>query len=94
MSTQTTQMNTQNYPNTFPATTVPWDGICESGTYVCNWSGHLLRIPEDGVVSGRSPVLNIVGHEPLYVTKISNDPYIPLTKARLMASNFDLCINF
>ncbi len=94
MSTQNTTMNTQTYNTTFPATTIPWDNINEPGTYVCNWSGHLLRVPEDGVTPGRSPMVNIIGHEPLYVTKISNDPYMPLTKARLVASNFDICVNF
>ena len=95
MTTQTTtQTNNQNYTNSYPAMTIPWDGIQDPGTYVCNWSGHLLRIPEDGVVSGRSPVLNIVGHEPLFVTKISDDPYVPLTKARLLVSNFDIKVNF
>ncbi len=96
MSTQTTQDNTRsrNYGTAFPATTVPWDKITEYGTYVCNWSGHLLRVPEDGVISGRSPVMNIVGYEPLFVTKISDDPYIPLTKARLLASNYDIRVNF
>ncbi|MCK4659515.1 MAG: hypothetical protein KAV82_08335 [Phycisphaerae bacterium] len=94
MSTQTTQ-NTQNYNTTgFPATTIPWDNIHEPGTYVCNWSGHLLRIPEDGVVSGRSPVINMVGFSPMFVTKISDDPYIPLTKARLLSSNYDIKVNF
>ena len=94
MSDQTTQTSTQNYSHTYPVMTFPWDKINSPGTYVCNWSGHLLRVPEDGVTAGRSPMLNIIGHEPLYVTKISDDPYIPLTKARLQASNFDINVNF
>ncbi|MFH0980656.1 MAG: hypothetical protein V2A79_03845 [Planctomycetota bacterium] len=94
MSTQTATMtNLQHYPNTCP-TTIPWDNVNEPGTYLCNWSGHLLRIPEDGVSAGRSPVVNMIGYETLFVTKISNDPYIPVTKARLLASNFDLKVNF
>ena len=94
MSNPTTQTNNQNYYTNCPVTTVPWDNINEPGTYVCNWSGHLLRIPEDGVTPGRSPMLNIIGCEPLFVTKICDDPYIPVTKARLLASNFDIMVNF
>ena len=94
MTTQTTQTKNQTYSTNCPVTTIPWDNINESGTYVCNWSGHLLRIPEDGVTLGRSPVVNIVGCEPLFVTKISCDPFIPVTKARLLASNFDMMVNF
>ena len=68
--------------------------INDPGTYVCNWSGHLLRIPEDGVTPGRSPVSELVGKEPLRVTKVSDDPYVAVTKARMIASDLDLAVNF
>ena len=38
-----------------------YDQINGPGAYVCNWSGHLLRVPEDGVKPGRSPVFEILG---------------------------------
>lgn len=75
-------------------TTIPFEAISEPGCYVCNWSGHLCRVPEDGIAPGRSPLINIVGNEPLLVTKISDNPYIPLTKAKMLACNFDLNVNF
>ncbi len=75
-------------------TTVPFDGIQEPGCYVCNWSGHLLRVPEDGVAVGRSPLINIIGCEPLFVTKISENPFVTLTKAKMIASNLDCNVNF
>ncbi len=71
-----------------------FDQINEPGTYLCNWSGHLLRVPEDGVKPGRSPVLEIVGREPLYATKLAQDPFITLTKARMIAANLDLPVGF
>lgn len=73
---------------------LPFDQINEPGAYVFNWSGHLLRVPEDGVKPGRSPVVELIGKEQLYVTKVSDNPYIPATKARMIASNFDLAVNF
>lgn len=73
---------------------VPFENINEPGTYVCNWTGHLLRVPEDGVAPGRSPLLNIVGREPLMCTKISSNPYMTVTKARTVAANFDIAVNF
>ena len=73
---------------------VPFDCLQQPGAYVCNWSGHLVRVPEDGVTLGRSPMINIVGTEPLFVTKISDNPFVTATKARLMAANFDLPVNF
>ena len=75
-------------------TTMPFQSIQEPGCYICNWSGHLLRVPEDGVAPGRSPLLDIIGTEPLVVTKISENPYLTLTKAKLIAANIDLDVNF
>ncbi len=93
-ATTTIPTNYQNYAGAQCGVTVPWDGINEPGAYICNWSGHLLRVPDDGVTPGRSPMINMVGHEPLFVTKISDNPYITVTKAKLLASNFDLAVNF
>ncbi len=73
---------------------VPYEGICEPGAYVCNWSGHLLRVPKDAVSPGRSPLISIVGPDCLFVTKICNDPFVPVTKARLLACNCDMAVNF
>ncbi|MEE9295286.1 MAG: hypothetical protein V3W34_10055 [Phycisphaerae bacterium] len=79
---------------TAPGTCVPFESVQEPGCYICNWSGHLVRIPEDGVAPGRSPLISIVGQEPLYITKISDNPFVTVTKARLLASNCDLPVNF
>ncbi len=68
--------------------------INDPGTYVCNWSGHLLRVPEDAIKPGRSPVLELRGKEPLRATKICDDPFVPLTKARMIASDLDVYVNF
>ncbi len=98
MSNQTMTKNTSSTGNwdtcTGFGTTIPFASICEPGCYVCNWSGHLLRVPEDGVPPGRSPLVNIVGCEPLFVTKISDNPFIPVTKAKLLACNADCNVNF
>ncbi len=75
-------------------TQIPFDGIQEPGTYVFNQTGHLLRVPEDGVAQGRSPLLSIMADETVFTTKISEDPYIPVTKARLIAANHDVPVNF
>ena len=88
-ATQNNQSQSQNF-----GSVLPFDGISENGAYVANWSGHLIRVPEDGLAQGRSPLINIVGTEPLTVTKISDNPFVPITKARLLASNFDVNVNF
>ncbi len=74
--------------------TIAFEQINEPGTYLCNWSGHLLRVPQDAVQLGRSPALEIRAREQLYVTKLANDPFVPLTKARMLASDLDHAVNF
>lgn len=74
--------------------TYEFGDIHDPGAYVCNWSGHLLRIPEDALEPGRSPVLEIRGKEPLKATKISDDPFVTLTKARMIASDLDMAVSF
>jgi hypothetical protein len=93
-TTKTQTQTTGQHFDGYTGTTLPWDGICEPGAYICHWSGHLLRVPEDGVTPGRSPMINVIGPEALYVTKISDNPYITVTKAKLLAANYDLNVNF
>ena len=76
------------------ATQIPFKDINEPGCYICNWTGHLLRVPWDGVKPGRSPLINMIGTETLFVTKICNDPYVPVTKARMLAAECDCAVNF
>lgn len=92
--TTATQCSTKKDCMTSVGTTVPFDSIQEPGCYICNWSGHLLRVPEDGVAPGRSPLINIVGTDPLFVTKISDNPFVTLTKAKMVAANIDCNVNF
>jgi hypothetical protein len=75
-------------------TSIPFEAISEPGAYVCSWSGHLLRVPADALQSGGAPSINFVGGQPLFVTKICSNPFVTVTKARLLASNFDLNVNF
>ncbi len=90
----TTRTYTQAESTGFQGTQIPFEAINQPGCYICNWSGHLLRVPEDGVAPGRSPLLSIIGQQPLFVTKISDNPFIPVTKARMLAANCDVAVNF
>lgn len=94
MTPQTTKTMQDTVTDCNVGACIPFESINVPGAYVCNWSGHLLRVPEDGVKTGRSPLLNIVGNEPLFVTTISSDPYIGITKAKLVAANLDVSVNF
>lgn len=75
-------------------TTLPFNAISSPGAYICNWSGHLMRIPERTVVPGEALTLNIVGREPLTVTKISDNPAVSLHEARTLAQRLGLKAGF
>ena len=94
MANTTSHMTDQCATMIAPGTTLPLASVNELGAYVCNWSGHLLRISEDGAAPGRSGLLDLVGHEPPWVTKIANNPFIPITKARMLAAALDVSANF
>jgi len=90
----TSYMHDQGTSNRHRTPTIPFDNLAEAGCYVCTWSGHLLRVPPDGIARGRSPLMSFVARKPLYVTKLCGDPYLPLAKARLLAADADLNVNF
>lgn len=72
----------------------PFERISQPGCFVFNRTGDLIRIPDDALVEGRSPTIDVVSNEPWLLTKISNDPYLPLRKARAVAADMDLQVNF
>ena len=74
--------------------TGPFDRINRPGCFVVNRTGELMRIPEDALQPGRSPAIDIVSRDPWLVTKISNDAYLPLNKARALAADMDLPVCF
>ncbi len=75
-----------------PGVSIPFDSIRSPGTYICNWNGHLLRVPPAALVP--NAIMNLVGREPLYVTKLSDDPDLPLLRARRIATDLDFEPNF
>lgn len=76
-----------------PPTSIPFDLLRAPGSYVCNWNGFLLRVPPGSLGPGGREI-NIVGREPLFVTKISDDPNLPVTRARELASRLSLRVSF
>ena len=95
------QTSTTNVPGTTTGQTAmpvksvwTFDQISEPGAYVLHNTGHLVRIPEDALQLGRSPMIDLVANEPMVLTKISDNPYFPLTKARILACDSDLPVNF
>jgi|GEM_PF-2398498 len=73
---------------------VPFSEIADPGTYISNETGNLFRVPEDALVVGRSPLVEIVSKGGTMMTQLSGDPWLPISKARQLAADADLSINF
>lgn len=73
---------------------VPFADVNEPGAYINERSGELFRVPEDALMSGRSPLIEIVSDHPTMLTKLSDNAWIPISKARQLAADSDMTIAF
>jgi len=94
MSNENQERGSESVQGTPVGGSVPYDSINSPGAYVFERTGHLLRVPEDSIRPGRSPLMQIQSKESLRVTKISNNPFITSTKARMTASQHDISPNW
>lgn len=74
--------------------TAPFNELTEPGAYYFHSTGWLVRIPDAALANGHSPVLSIDGDDECPVTKISDNPWIPINKARQICSDYDYMVNF
>lgn len=97
MGTKRTTGFMPNYDGVKPvrkSTTVAFGDITEPGAYYCHDTGWLFRITEDSLAPGHSPVMDICTLSECLFTKISEDTYIPVNKARQICANWDFAVNF
>ena len=74
--------------------TVSFNDITEPGAYYFHPTGWLYRVPADVLALGHSPLMNICSVEECFATKICDDPWVPVNKAREICSNWDFYVNF
>jgi hypothetical protein len=72
----------------------PFDQIDSPGLYVESETGALLRVSEEALGSQDRPTLEVVTKSPWRVTKISDDVSLPVAKARNLALERALFVNF
>ncbi|HEU4396059.1 MAG TPA: hypothetical protein VFS92_10875 [Planctomycetota bacterium] len=64
-----------------------WNSVNQPGSYVCNDTGRLLRVPASGLKDGITPLIEFVGPQgPSKVTRLSPDPLLPIADLRTMAT--------
>jgi hypothetical protein len=71
-----------------------WTNIDEPGFYVSRSSGLAFRITPELLVPGASPALSMLGAESERFVLISEDPYIPVTAAKLLCADNDISPKF
>lgn len=72
---------------------VKFNDITQPGCYITT-RGDLVRVQEEGLKEQHSPLITVESKDDTRVTKISDSPYLPIGKARLLAANADLPVNF
>jgi hypothetical protein len=73
---------------------LPLNALSEPGTYVCNWSGHLLRVPEADRGTHRFSTSGAHRTAAWTVTRISADPRISQYQAKALADRLGLATSF
>jgi hypothetical protein len=74
--------------------TVEFENIKDSGSYYNHLTGWLVRMPDETLSLGHSPIMDIVSKNQSLFTRISEDPYVPLNKARRICADLDFDVNF
>jgi len=83
--------------DSWPGSTVSWkslDQISEPGAYVSRGSGDLIRVPTSGASVGGPELMEKNASDPVFVMRISVDPFLPISRARMLAANLDIEISF
>ncbi|MBN2562070.1 MAG: hypothetical protein JXQ75_14185 [Phycisphaerae bacterium] len=70
------------------------DEITEPGAYVCRPVGDLIRVVQNGASLDDAELIEKHGTGPMYVTRISEDPFISISRARIIAANLDIEVHF
>jgi hypothetical protein len=73
---------------------VSWDDLETPGFYVSRATGNGYRVPAEALIKGASPVIEQVSAQPSRLVKVSDNPFIPLIKARNLAANCNIEPNF
>jgi len=71
---------------------IPFDSIRSPARTYAIGMGTSCEVPPRALIP--DSVINLVGPEPLFVTKISDDPAVPLSQARQAAAELRVPVNF
>ncbi len=87
-------LSTEPYPDQDGLIWQPRRDVTEPGAYVCRESGDLVRIALTGAASDSSELIERQEAEPVHVVRIHLDPFVAISRARVLAANLDVEIKF
>lgn len=71
-----------------------WEDLREPGAYVEEGSGDLFRVPQEALITGASPIIARVSNGASRLVRVSENPAVPLMKARMVAADHNIEPNF
>ena len=71
-----------------------WEDLREPGAYVEEGSGDLFRVPQETLMTGASPIISRVSNGASRLVRVSDNPAVPLVKARMVAADHNIEPNF
>lgn len=71
-----------------------WEDISQPGAYVSRDTGRLFRIPKEALGSGPVLLIQQENSDGETFVKVSQDPYVPSLKARMVAAENNIQPNF
>ncbi|HVP13083.1 MAG TPA: hypothetical protein VMV94_18050 [Phycisphaerae bacterium] len=73
---------------------IPFDKLRAPGCYVSRNTGTLYRVPAEALAGGPNAAIRIVSKDGMLVTKIAEDPWVPINIARRLCAAADVYPNF
>jgi hypothetical protein len=67
-----------------------WTNIDQPGFYVNKATGQGFRITKELLIPGASPALSFLGAEKERFVLLSDDPYLPVSAAKLLCADNDV----
>ena len=83
---------TEHYGASHPE--VSWGDLESPGFYVSRETGNGYRVPAEALIKGASPAIEEVSAKPSRLVRLSENPFIPLIKARNLAASCNIEPNF
>ncbi len=74
--------------------TIAFSEIDRAGAYLLIELGLLMRVPNDGIMAGRSPCISLTSSTPIFVVRLSENPWLTISEARKLAAQLDLPVSF